>query len=236
MIPVIDSWGAAAPPPGAADDDDLLSATGADGAIVIGDRTGVERARAMGVVVLMHIGVQMGPAMLTRRRVRSMLPSRGDLVPMSIWTAGVLGRAIGVLPEPRLRAARPRSAITPFVLPIASDPRRIDAHRLVLATGLIEAAGASCLMGLPNGASHLQRARRLLSESDRLVAIEALAAPAPTYIRSADILLDCGITPGGAIDHACNAVSAPRIDVTRATTPTSIAIELKAALRQGATA
>lgn len=231
MIHVVDSWGDHPPPPGAADDDDLFAATGVDAAIVVGDRSGRARAEAMGVPVVDHIGTRPGPAGLVRRRIRHRLPSGVEIRPLSIWAAGMIGRPLSAPTSPARTRLRPRSDLRPFVLPVASNPREMDAFRLVLAAALIEAAGGRCLIGLPTGAGAMPRARRLLASSDRLIPVEALACPAPAYIDSADLLLDVGVTPGGPIDDACRSAGAPLVDARRAFTPMSIAIAVRAGLR-----
>ncbi len=234
MIPVVDSWGSVPPPPGAADDDELFAASGADAAVVIGDGRGLERALGMGVRVLTHIGVRPQLMSLTRRQVRSKLPQRSDLVPMSIWTAGLLSASIGHGLDPKTAPGRPVSTTRPFVLPIASDPRAIDAFRLVAAAALLTAADRRCLIGLPFGATEMPRARRWLCASDRIVSVEALPRPAPAYITRADIIVDFGVTPGGSIDAACRSAAAIRIDAADAATPMSIATAIVQGARAGA--
>ncbi|MEL6795275.1 MAG: hypothetical protein AAFO89_00470, partial [Planctomycetota bacterium] len=70
MIAVVDSWARTPPPPGAADDDDLFLATGADAAVVIGDRPGLLRAEAMGINVISHLAISEPLGTMARLRLR----------------------------------------------------------------------------------------------------------------------------------------------------------------------
>ncbi|MEL6497827.1 MAG: hypothetical protein AAF937_13185 [Planctomycetota bacterium] len=234
MIAVIDAWGTLTPPAGAADDDDLFAATGVSGAIVVGDRFGAERARAMGMNVVQHIGVTTRLSLATRMQVRRKLPRSAPITPLSIWTAGVLGSPLGQLPEPRPLTDDRREDTTPLVVPVASNPADIDAFALTLSAGLLDAAGAACVIGLPSGAAHLRRARRLLSCSDRLIAVRRLGRPSPAYIASADVLLDLGVRRGGPIDRVIGTTDAHRIDGRTCATPLSLAIEIKRGLQTAA--
>ncbi|MEL7482769.1 MAG: hypothetical protein AAFN41_00305 [Planctomycetota bacterium] len=233
MIAVIDSWGERRPPPGAADDDDLLLATGADAAVMIGDATGLKRARAMGINVIEHIGVTPGPRAMLRRRVLRRLPADSSWFPMSIWAAGITNRSLRVPDSPDTPHAVVDRVQAPFVLPVASDPRDIDAFQLVLAAGLLEAAGSSCVIGLPSGASNMSRARRLLSNADRLIPVIALPAPAPRYIVRADLLLDLRVTLGGPIDELCQTNGVCRVDARTAIAATSLAVAIRQGLSKG---
>ncbi len=230
MIGVVDCWTDTPPPPGAADDDELLAAAACDAAVVIGDRGAPKRAADMGVRVVSHVAVSPGPRFLIRRRLRKLI---GDpvCVPLSIWSAGVLERDLwSSASDPEIQPAAPRSPMRPFVLPIASEPGRIDACTLVMASALIEAGGGRCLIGLPTGLAQLGRARRRLAAADRILPIEALPLPAPRYIASADLVLDLGITPGGTIDSAVASSGTPSIDALEAATPLSVASRIVEAL------
>ena len=230
MIAVVDSWARTPPPPGAADDDDLFLATGADAAIVIGDRLGLLRAQAMGINVISHRAIREPLGTMARLRLRRGFPRRPDLCPMSIWTAGVVNAPIKLPAAPNPRLAQAAASRRPFIVPIASSPRDIDAFALTHAAALLDAAGFDCVMGLPTCSSHLARARRLLCNADRAIAGEALPGPATADPHSADMLLDVGVRPGGPIDRYCDELGGNRIDARGSQTPMSFAIAIKQAL------
>lgn len=79
----------------------------------------------------------------------------------------------------------------------------------------------------------MSRARRLLSNADRLLPVVALPAPSPVYIMRADLVLDTGVTPGGTVDELCKTVGTRRVDARTTITATSLAVAIRQGLSTG---
>lgn len=79
----------------------------------------------------------------------------------------------------------------------------------------------------------MSRARRLLSNADRLIPVIALPAPAPRYIVRADLLLDLRVTLGGPIDELCQTNGVCRVDARTAIAATSLAVAIRQGLSKG---
>lgn len=234
MIALTDCWTRCPIPAGGGDDDELLAATGFTAALIVGDRDAAARARAMGVNVIAHLAAEspggLRPMLLRRRLNR--WPTH-EIRPLSIWSAGLVDQPLSEPPMPISPLDHtPASDLRPFVLPVSSVPKSIDACELVMAQALVEGAGMRTLLGLPPGQSQVGRARRRLAAADRTLGIEALAGPSVCYIESADLVLDVGINPGGSIDALVRSLGVPRVDATNARTPLALATCIRTGLSE----
>ena len=174
-------------------------------AITTGD--GLRALSCLGVNPAAHVSPVAGSARLTMRSLRRTLrvfeatavrcrspyaSHLADLTNLPISIELVPPDLEGLTPSVSRHAIRDRLGLTQtdrLCVPLAARDEDIDAILLAMCAGALSIAEVPLVMAQPNAARHANRARRLLSSSDRPLDVFATHIPMLALAPAADVLL-----------------------------------------------